>query len=55
MWSYAAVILGAVVLSLGLGRRLWKRKSAQSSSIDVGRLGDAWLAEQRAKRNDRLS
>jgi hypothetical protein len=51
VWSYAVVIVGAIVLALGVGRRLSKRTKRAPSSIDKGQLSDAWLAEQRGTRD----
>jgi len=54
VWSYAALVAGALVvaLGLGLGLRLSKRKN-RTGGIDVGPLSDSWLAEQRSQRDDR--
>ena len=51
MWSYAAVIVGAFVVAFGVGRHLFKRKRRGPTNIDMGKLSDTWLAEQRGNRD----
>ena len=51
VWSYAAVVLGAAVLALGVARHFFKRKSRGPQGIDMGQLSDSWLAEQRGNRD----
>jgi hypothetical protein len=51
MWSYAAAILGAVILAFGVGRHFFKRQSRAPHAIDKGQLSDTWLAEQRGSRD----
>jgi hypothetical protein len=50
VWPYVAAIVGAIVLVLGVGRRLATRTKRAPSAIDKGQLSDAWLAEQRGNR-----
>jgi len=51
VWKYAALV-GALVVAIGAGIRLAKRKN-RGDRIDVGPLSDSWLAEQRSQRDDR--
>jgi hypothetical protein len=51
VWSYAALIIGALVLAVGVGRRLSKRTEGTPKPIDMGQLSDSWLAEQRGTRD----
>jgi hypothetical protein len=46
VWPYVAAFVGALLLVLGLGRRLQKRKTT-TDALGVGKLSDAWLAERR--------
>jgi hypothetical protein len=52
VWSYAALVVGALVVALGLRQRFSRRKT-RTGGIDVGPLSDSWLAEQRSQRDDR--
>jgi hypothetical protein len=47
LWSGAILVTAAV-----LTRLVWRRSSKQR--IDVGPVSDAWLAEQRSRRQDGL-
>ena len=51
VWSYAALIVGALMVGFGVRQRL-KRKR-RSGRIEVGPLSESWLAEQRSQRDDR--
>jgi len=51
VWSYAALLVGALIVGLGVRQR-FKRKR-RSGRIEVGPLSESWLAEQRSQRDDR--
>jgi hypothetical protein len=48
-WLQLALACGAFVVIVALVRRGLRRRT---SAIDVGRVSDAWLAEQRGRQND---
>ena len=50
VWSYAALIVGALMVGFGLRQRF--KRHRRGGRIEVGRLSDSWLAEQRSQRND---
>lgn len=50
VWQYAAVGVGLLALALAYSLRRPKRKN-RTNPIDVGRLSDSWLAEQRSQRD----
>ena len=52
VWSFAAVLVGALLVAFGVQQRLFKR-NRHSGRIDAGTLSDSWLAEQRSQRDDR--
>ena len=47
MWPYAAILASVLIAAYAFRREAKRRDKA----IDVGKLSDAWLAEQRAQRN----
>lgn len=46
MWAYAAAVIAALVVVVGIGHQYARRKR-RSDSMGVGKLSDAWLAERR--------
>lgn len=50
VWSYAALIVGALMVGFGVRHRF--KRNRRGGRIEVGRLSDSWLAEQRAQRDD---
>jgi hypothetical protein len=50
MWLQIGLWGGAVLLTAAVLRSLLRRRS--SRPIDVGPVSDAWLAEQRGRRQD---
>ena len=50
VWSYAALIVGALMVGFGVRQRF--KRNRRGGRIEVGRLSDSWLAEQRSQRGD---
>jgi hypothetical protein len=48
-WLQLGIACGALVMIFALLRRGLRRRS---NAIDVGRVSEAWLAEQRGRQND---
>ena len=52
MWLQIGLWGGALLVAVAVVRQLVRRRS--SRAIDVGPVSDAWLAEQRGRRQDGL-
>jgi hypothetical protein len=52
MWLQIGLWGGALLVAVAVVRQLVRRRS--SRTIDVGPVSDAWLAEQRGRRQDGL-
>jgi hypothetical protein len=50
VWSYAAILVGVLVVAFGFLHRASRRVNQRL--INVGNLSESWLAEQRAQRNE---
>lgn len=51
MWLQVGIASGAALIILAVIRRFMRRKPR---SIDVGSVSEAWLAEQRARRDSSI-